>query len=289
MSARIIDGKKWAGVIQEEIRHEVEDLAQRFRSPGLGVILAGDHPASRIYVSRKEQACEEAGIKSVEIHLPAETTTEHILKEVQKLNLDPTIDGILVQLPLPAGVDEKRVLMAVDPAKDVDGFHPENVGLLSQGVPRFIPCTPLGVMELLKRENIPIKGRNAVVVGRSNIVGKPMSMLLLAQHATVTMCHSRTERLQVVCHSAEILVAAIGKPRFILGSWIRPGAVVIDVGINRIENESGGKAKIVGDVAFDEASQKASSITPVPGGVGPMTIAMLLRNTLESAKWRSLS
>lgn len=289
MSARIIDGKKWAGVIQEEIRHEVEDLAQRFRSPGLGVILAGDHPASRIYVSRKEQACEEAGIKSVEIHLPAETTTEHILKEVQKLNLDPTIDGILVQLPLPTGVDEKRVLMAVDPAKDVDGFHPENVGLLSQGVPRFIPCTPLGVMELLKRENIPIKGRNAVVVGRSNIVGKPMSMLLLAQHATVTMCHSRTERLQVVCHSAEILVAAIGKPRFIHGSWIRPGAVVIDVGINRIENESGGKAKIVGDVAFDEASQKASSITPVPGGVGPMTIAMLLRNTLESAKWRSLS
>lgn len=287
MAAKIIDGKKWAGVIQEEIRVEVAELAPRFRPPGLGVVLAGDHPASRIYVSRKEQACEAAGIRSVEAHLPADTSTLAVLREVQKFNEDPAIDGILVQLPLPMGVDEKRVLMAVDPSKDVDGFHPENVGLLSQGNPRFVPCTPAGVMELLKRENIPLVGRHAVVVGRSNIVGKPMGMLLLAQHATVTTCHSRTERLQVVCHSADILVAAIGKAGFIPGAWIRPGAVVIDVGINRIEPEGGGKAKIAGDVVFEEASPKAAWITPVPGGVGPMTIAMLLRNTLESAKRRS--
>ncbi|GMV64399.1 MAG: bifunctional protein FolD [Candidatus Hinthialibacteria bacterium] len=287
MAAKIIDGKKWAGVIQEEIRVEVAELAPRFRPPGLGVVLAGDHPASRIYVSRKEQACEAAGIRSVETHLPADTSTQAVLREVQKFNEDPAIDGILVQLPLPMGVDEKRVLMAVDPSKDVDGFHPENVGLLSQGNPRFVPCTPAGVMELLKRENIPLVGRHAVVVGRSNIVGKPMGMLLLAQHATVTTCHSRTERLQVVCHSADILVAAIGKAGFIPGAWIRPGAVVIDVGINRIEPEGGGKAKIAGDVVFEEASRKAAWITPVPGGVGPMTIAMLLRNTLESAKRRS--
>ena len=266
---------------------EVAELAPRFRPPGLGVVLAGDHPASRIYVSRKEQACEAAGIRSVEAHLPADTSTLAVLREVQKFNEDPAIDGILVQLPLPMGVDEKRVLMAVDPSKDVDGFHPENVGLLSQGNPRFVPCTPAGVMELLKRENIPLVGRHAVVVGRSNIVGKPMGMLLLAQHATVTTCHSRTERLQVVCHSADILVAAIGKAGFIPGAWIRPGAVVIDVGINRIEPEGGGKAKIAGDVVFEEASRKAAWITPVPGGVGPMTIAMLLRNTLESAKRRS--
>lgn len=287
MAAKIIDGKKWAGVIQEEIRVEVAELAPRFRPPGLGVVLAGDHPASRIYVSRKEQACEAAGIRSVEAHLPADTSTLAVLREVQKFNEEPAIDGILVQLPLPMGVDEKRVLMAVDPSKDVDGFHPENVGLLSQGNPRFVPCTPAGVMELLKRENIPLVGRHAVVVGRSNIVGKPMGMLLLAQHATVTTCHSRTERLQVVCHSADILVAAIGKAGFIPGAWIRPGAVVIDVGINRIEPEGGGKAKIAGDVVFEEASRKAAWITPVPGGVGPMTIAMLLRNTLESAKRRS--
>lgn len=287
MAAKIIDGKKWAGVIQEEIRVEVAELAPRFRPPGLGVVLAGDHPASRIYVSRKEQACEAAGIRSVEAHLPADTSTLAVLREVQKFNEDPAIDGILVQLPLPMGVDEKRVLMAVDPSKDVDGFHPENVGLLSQGNPRFVPCTPAGVMELLKRENIPLVGRHAVVVGRSNIVGKPMGMLLLAQHATVTTCHSRTERLQVVCHSADILVAAIGKAGFIPGAWIRPGAVVIDVGINRIEPEGCGKAKIAGDVVFEEASRKAAWITPVPGGVGPMTIAMLLRNTLESAKRRS--
>jgi len=287
VAAKIIDGKKWAGVIQEEIRVEVAELAPRFRPPGLGVVLAGDHPASRIYVSRKEQACEAAGIRSVEAHLPADTSTLAVLREVQKFNEDPAIDGILVQLPLPMGVDEKRVLMAVDPSKDVDGFHPENVGLLSQGNPRFVPCTPAGVMELLKREIIPLVGRHAVVVGRSNIVGKPMGMLLLAQHATVTTCHSRTERLQVVCHSADILVAAIGKAGFIPGAWIRPGAVVIDVGINRIEPEGGGKAKIAGDVVFEEASRKAAWITPVPGGVGPMTIAMLLRNTLESAKRRS--
>lgn len=284
MSARIIDGKKWAGVVHEEVRGRVAELAKRFRAPGLGVILVGDNPASRIYVSNKEKACEAVGIRSVEVTMPATVTTEEVLAEVRKLNADPAIDGILVQLPLPDQVDEERVLLAVSPDKDVDGFHPENVGLLSIGKPRFVSCTPAGILDLLDREGVELKGKRAVVVGRSNIVGKPVAMLLLARHATVTICHSRTELLQVVCHSADILVAAVGKAEMIRGSWVKPGATVIDVGINRVERGEGQKAKLVGDVCFAEAAEHASLITPVPGGVGPMTIAMLLRNTLLSAE-----
>jgi methylenetetrahydrofolate dehydrogenase (NADP+)/methenyltetrahydrofolate cyclohydrolase len=283
MSAHLIDGKKWAEVIQTEVKERVTNLTQQFRKPGLGVILVGDNPASRIYVTKKEKACQEVGIHSVEILMPAGSTTEQIITEVHKLNQDEQIDGILVQLPLPKGVDESKVLRSVHPEKDIDGFHPENVGLLSLGQPRFVPCTPLGIMELLDREGVEIQGKRAVVVGRSAIVGKPMAMLLLSRHATVTLCHSRTERLQVECHSADILVAAIGKAEMIPGAWIRPGATVIDVGINRIHKEGMEKPKLVGDVCFAEAALKAEKITPVPGGVGPMTIAMLLRNTLESA------
>ncbi len=284
MSARIIDGKWWASVIQEEVRQAAEALASGFRQPGLGVILVGDDPASRIYVTRKGQACKEGGIKSVEVVLPGTVTTEEVIGEVEKMNRDETLDGILVQLPLPKQIDSQRVVNAVCPEKDVDGLHPENIGLLAIGNPRFVSCTPAGVMELLDREGVEIKGKHAVVVGRSNMVGKPMSMLLLNRHATVTVCHSRTERLQVVCHSADILVAAVGKAEMIQGNWIRPGAVVIDVGINRIDVAGKSKQKLVGDVAFEEASRKASLITPVPGGVGPMTIAMLLKNTLLSAQ-----
>ena len=287
MSARIIDGKRWASVIQAEVRQAAEVLASGFRPPGLGVILVGDDPASRIYVTRKGQACKESGIKSVEVVLPGTVTTEEVIGEVEKMNQDETLDGILVQLPLPKQIDSQHVVNAVCPQKDVDGLHPENIGLLAIGNPRFVSCTPAGVMELLDREGVEIKGKQAVVVGRSNMVGKPMSMLLLNRHATVTVCHSRTERLQVVCHSADILVAAVGKAEMIQGNWIRPGAVVIDVGINRIDVEGKSKQKLVGDVAFEEASQRASLITPVPGGVGPMTIAMLLRNTLLSAQMRA--
>lgn len=287
MSAHIIDGKHWASVIHEEVRSAAEDLAKRFRQPGLGVILVGDDPASRIYVSRKGKACRENGIKSVEIVMPGSASTAEVVAEVEKLNNDDTLDGILVQLPLPAGIDAQRVVRAVRPDKDVDGLHPENIGLLALGNPRFVSCTPGGVMELLDREGVTIKGKRAVVVGRSNMVGKPMAMLLLNRHATVTVCHSRTERLQVECHSADILVAAVGKAEMIQGSWVRPGAVVIDVGINRIDVEGQAKQKLIGDVAFEEASQRASMITPVPGGVGPMTIAMLLKNTLQSAEMRA--
>ncbi len=288
MPARIIDGKRWAAVIHEEVRQAAEALASRFRQPGLGVILAGDDPASRIYVTKKGKACQENGIKSVEIVMPGTVTTEEVIGEVEKLNRDDTLDGILVQLPLPAGIDAQRVVQAVLPEKDVDGLHPENIGLLAIGNPRFVSCTPAGVLELLDREGVEIKGKRAVVVGRSNMVGKPMAMLLLNRHATVTVCHSRTERLQVACHSADILVAAVGKAEMIQGSWIRPGAVVIDVGINRMDVEGMTKQKLVGDVAFAEASQRASLITPVPGGVGPMTIAMLLKNTLLSAERKAV-
>lgn len=287
MPANIIDGKRWAATIQEEVRIASGDLSKRFRQPGLGVILVGDDPASRIYVTKKGKACRENGIKSIEVVMPAAVSTEDVISEVEKMNRDETLDGILVQLPLPKQIDAQRVVKAVLPEKDVDGLHPENIGLLAIGSPRFVSCTPAGVLELLDREGVEIKGKHAVVVGRSNMVGKPMSMLLLNRHATVTVCHSRTERLQVVCHSADILVAAVGKAEMIQGSRIRPGAVVIDVGINRIDVEGQAKQKLVGDVAFEEASGKASLITPVPGGVGPMTIAMLLKNTLLSAQRRA--
>jgi methylenetetrahydrofolate dehydrogenase (NADP+)/methenyltetrahydrofolate cyclohydrolase len=287
MTAKLIDGKKWAEAIRAEIREGVEALAKTFRPPGLGVVLVGEDPASRIYVTKKEQACEEVGIKSIEAKLPATVSTAEVLSKVQEFNQDDTLDGILVQLPLPKHVNEEQVLRAVLPDKDVDGFHPENVGLLWIGKPRFVSCTPAGILELLDREGVEIEGKRAVVVGRSNIVGKPMASLLLARHATVTICHSRTPVLQVVCHSADILVAAVGKPQMIRGDWVKPGAVVIDVGINRLPAEGDKKSKLVGDVCFEEAAQKASLITPVPGGVGPMTIAMLLKSTLISAQRRS--
>ena len=286
MAGKLIDGKHWASVIRGEIKEATGVLTKKNRSPGLGVILVGDHAPSRIYVTRKEEACEEVGIRSVESHLPETCTTEDILEKVAELNADDSIDGILVQLPLPDQADERKVLMAVSPDKDVDGLHPVNAGRLFVGQPRFVPCTPLGVMELLHRENVPIKGARAVVVGRSNLVGKPMAMLLLAEHATVTLCHSRTEDLGGVCREGDILVGAVGQPEMIQGSWVKPGAVVLDVGTTRKEQGEGKKAKLVGDVQFEEASKNASMITPVPGGVGPMTIAMLLKNTLQSAQWR---
>lgn len=278
--AEIIDGKKVSEHIRSQIAKGVEKLKQETGiTPGLAAVLVGDDPASEIYVRNKRRACSNAGIYSEEHKLPLETTEEELLTLVDKLNNDPKIHGILVQLPLPDHINVTRVLKAVSPLKDVDGFHPYNVGLLVEGNPRFIPCTPHGIIKMLEFYNIDISGKQAVVVGRSNIVGKPVSMLLLHRHATVTVCHSRTKPLDEVTRRADILVAAIGRANFITADMVKEGAVVIDVGINR--NEEG---KLTGDVDFEAVSQKASYITPVPGGVGPMTISMLLWNTLESAK-----
>jgi methylenetetrahydrofolate dehydrogenase (NADP+)/methenyltetrahydrofolate cyclohydrolase len=278
--AEIIDGKKVSEHIRSQIAKGVEKLKQETGiTPGLAAVLVGDDPASEIYVRNKRRACSNAGIYSEEHKLPLETTEEELLTLVDKLNNDPKIHGILVQLPLPDHINVTRVLRAVSPLKDVDGFHPYNVGLLVEGNPRFIPCTPHGIIKMLEFYNIDISGKQAVVVGRSNIVGKPVSMLLLHRHATVTVCHSRTKPLDEVTRRADILVAAIGRANFITADMVKEGAVVIDVGINR--NEEG---KLTGDVDFEAVSQKASYITPVPGGVGPMTISMLLWNTLESAK-----
>lgn len=278
--AEIIDGKKVSEHIRSQIAKGVKQLKQETGiTPGLAAVLVGDDPASEIYVRNKRRACSNAGIYSEEHKLPLETTEEELLTLVDKLNNDPKIHGILVQLPLPDHINVTRVLKAVSPLKDVDGFHPYNVGLLVEGNPRFIPCTPHGIIKMLEFYNIDISGKQAVVVGRSNIVGKPVSMLLLHRHATVTVCHSRTKPLDEVTRRADILVAAIGRANFITADMVKEGAVVIDVGINR--NEEG---KLTGDVDFEAVSQKASYITPVPGGVGPMTISMLLWNTLESAK-----
>ena len=278
--AEIIDGKKVSEHIRSQIAEGVEKLKQETGiTPGLAAVLVGDDPASEIYVRNKRRACSNTGIYSEEHKLPLETTEEELLTLVDKLNNDPKIHGILVQLPLPDHINVTKVLRAVSPLKDVDGFHPYNVGLLVEGNPRFIPCTPHGIIKMLEFYNIDISGKQAVIVGRSNIVGKPVSMLLLHRHATVTVCHSRTKPLDEVTRRADILVAAIGRANFITADMIKEGAVVIDVGINR--NEEG---KLTGDVDFEAVSQKASYITPVPGGVGPMTISMLLWNTLESAK-----
>jgi len=278
--AEIIDGKKVSEHIRSQIAEGVEKLKRETGiTPGLAAVLVGDDPASEIYVRNKRRACSNAGIYSEEHKLPLETTEEELLTLVDKLNNDPKIHGILVQLPLPDHINVTKVLRAVSPLKDVDGFHPYNVGLLVEGNPRFIPCTPHGIIKMLEFYNIDISGKQAVVVGRSNIVGKPVSMLLLHRHATVTVCHSRTKPLDEVTRRADILVAAIGRANFITADMVKEGAVVIDVGINR--NEEG---KLTGDVDFEAVSQKASYITPVPGGVGPMTISMLLWNTLESAK-----
>ncbi len=278
--AEIIDGKKVSEHIRAQIAEGVEKLkADRGITPGLAAVLVGEDPASEIYVRNKRKACATAGMYSEEHKLPETTTEQELLNLVDRLNNDPNIHGILVQLPLPDHINETKVLRAVSPLKDVDGFHPYNVGLLVEGNPRFISCTPHGIIKMLEFYDIDITGKEAVVVGRSNIVGKPVSMLLLHRHATVTICHSRTKPLDEVTRRADILVAAIGRANFITGDMVKEGAVVIDVGINR--NDEG---KLIGDVDFDAVSQKVSYITPVPGGVGPMTISMLLWNTLESAK-----
>jgi len=276
--AQIIDGKKIAAEIRAELAKEIEELKKEGLHPGLAVILVGDDPASRVYVNNKKKACAEIGIYSREYALPKETTQEELLNLIGELNQDPQIHGILVQLPLPDHLDERQVLEAISPDKDVDGFHPVNVGRLATGQPCLKPCTPAGIIELIDRTGIELKGKEAVVVGRSNIVGKPGAFLLLARHATVTICHSRTARLDEVCRRADVLVAAVGRPEMVTGDWVKPGAVVIDVGINRVEKG------LVGDVEFDTAKEKAGYITPVPGGVGPMTIAMLMKNTVEAAR-----
>ncbi|MBF0182365.1 MAG: bifunctional methylenetetrahydrofolate dehydrogenase/methenyltetrahydrofolate cyclohydrolase FolD [Magnetococcales bacterium] len=279
--ARIIDGKRIAADAREALRLEVEGLRAQGVEPGLAVVIVGEDPASRVYVNMKRKACEAAGIASFHHALPGDVTEAELLRLIGALNGDARVHGILVQLPLPRGIREQRVLEAMDPDKDVDGFHPRNVGLLTIGAPLFPPCTPFGVMELLRVEGIDPAGKHVVVVGRSNIVGKPMALLLLAAHATVTVCHSRTPDLARVVGEADILVAAVGRPRMIVGEWVKQGAVVIDVGTNRLADGS-----LCGDVDFASVEPRASYITPSPGGVGPMTIAMLLRNTVLSARRR---
>ena len=276
----IIDGNKIAQDIRNEVRQSAISLKeQKGIIPGLAVVLVGEDPASQVYVGRKAKACAEVGFLSREYKLPAETDEEKLLKIIRKLNRDKLIHGILVQLPLPKHISTEKIIAAIDPRKDVDGFHPYNVGALITGSPLFVSCTPQGIMELIARTGIDLKGKEAVVVGRSNIVGKPMALLLLAQHATVTICHSRTKDLPSVTRRADILIAAVGKAHMIKADMVKDGVIVIDVGVNRLEN-----GKLVGDVASDEVAAKASFITPVPGGVGPMTIAMLMKNTLDAAK-----
>lgn len=277
--AKIIDGKAVALRVKGEVREEVEHLKAKGIQTGLAVIIVGNNPASRVYVNNKKKACEEVGIQSFEYALPEETTEEELLALIDRLNKETEVDGILCQLPLPKHINEEKILYAIDPAKDADCFHPVNVGKLMIGNPVFQPCTPYGVMELIRESGIDVAGKECVVVGRSNIVGKPQCMLLLAQNGTVTVCHSKTQNLKEVCKRADILVVAIGKAKFIDASYIKEGAVVIDVGMNRDEN-----GKLCGDVDFESAKEVAGAITPVPGGVGPMTIAMLMRNTAMAAK-----
>ena len=284
--AQIIDGKAFAASLCKKIAAEVTDLKKDHTiTPALAVVLVGDDPASHIYVRAKSKQAEEAGMTTYENILPAETPESEVLSLVDTLNHDAAVNGILVQLPLPDGIGEKAVLSAVSPLKDVDGFHPENVGQLWSGGVGFVPCTPWGCLTMLKETLGELKGKRALVIGRSNIVGKPMAALLLAEHCTVTIAHSRTEDLPDRCREADILVAATGRAEMVRGDWIKPGAAVIDVGINRIPapEKGEGKTRLVGDVAFDEARKIAGFITPVPGGVGPMTIACLMRNTVIAA------
>jgi methylenetetrahydrofolate dehydrogenase (NADP+)/methenyltetrahydrofolate cyclohydrolase len=275
VTARIIDGKAVAAALRARLAERVAALPFR---PGLAVVLVGDNPASAVYVRNKDRAATSAGIGSHTIVLPADTAEAALLDEIARLNADPTVDGILVQLPLPAQIRSQVVIEAIDPAKDVDGFHPLNVGRLADNQPALVPCTPLGVMKLLESAGVTVGGARAVVLGRSAIVGKPMAALLLAANATVTIAHSRTSDLAGECRRAEILVAAVGRPELVRGDWISDGATVIDVGINRLPD-----GRLVGDVAFAEAVTRAGAITPVPGGVGPMTIACLLENTVSAA------
>jgi len=279
---KVLDGKKTA----KEIRREVTEGCTALRAshglvPGLTVVLVGEDPASQIYVRNKERAARKVGMNSNIVRLAADSNEEMVLETVRALNADASVHGILVQLPLPGGVGDQRVIETVDPAKDVDGFHPENAGRLFTGLPGFVPCTPAGVIELLKRNEIPLAGKHAVVIGRSNIVGKPISLLLQRANATVTMCHSRTQDLAGFCRSADILVAAAGNPRMVKGDWIRPGAAVMDVGVSEVDG------KLVGDVDFDAAQGIAGFITPSRRGIGPMTITMLLRNTLTAYRARN--
>jgi methylenetetrahydrofolate dehydrogenase (NADP+)/methenyltetrahydrofolate cyclohydrolase len=291
MAATMLDGKSIAKTVQAEIKLRVAEFSDQFQAaPLLAAVLVGDDPASHVYVRNKERACQRVGIQSQLHRMPADSTTEDVLGRVDRLNNDPAVNGILVQLPLPQGVDTQRILDAVDPDKDVDAFHPTNVGLISQGRPRYLPCTPHGIIQILFRSGIHTAGKNVCVIGRSDIVGKPMAMMLAQKNsalgpemanATVTLCHSRTRNLEEIAVRAEILIAAIGQPDFVTANMIKPGAVVIDVGINRTDKG------LVGDVDFEAASQIASQITPVPGGVGPLTVTMLLENTLAAANYQA--
>ena len=274
-----LDGKTVSAEIRAQVAQEVEELRERSIVPGLAVVIVGDDPASRTYVNNKKKACAAVGIYSEEYALPASVGQKELLALVRRLNEKQDISGILVQLPLPAGLDEQAVIETIDPRKDVDAFHPSNVGRIMTGNYRFVPCTPAGIMQLLHHESIGIEGKNCVVIGRSNIVGKPMAMLLMHENGTVTICHSKTRGLKEICRKADILVAAVGKPRFVTADMVKPGAVVVDVGMDR--DEAG---KRCGDVDFASVEPLASYITPVPGGVGPMTIAMLLTNTVTAAK-----
>lgn len=276
--AKIIDGKVISALVKKRVQNEVSDLKQKGVTVGLAVIIVGEDPASKVYVSNKKKACEALGIISEEYALPENTTNEELLALINELNRKPSINGILCQLPLPKHLDEKLIINSIDPNKDVDAFHPFNVGKIMIGDFHFLPCTPAGVMEMLEYEGIDVAGKNCVVIGRSNIVGKPMNMLLLHKNGTVTVCHSKTKNLAEICKKADILVAAVGRPNFVTADMVKPDAVVIDVGINRVDG------KLCGDVDFENVSKIASAITPVPGGVGPMTIAMLMQNTLTAAK-----
>ena len=303
MNARVLDGAAVAAAIRERVAGQVRELAARGVSPRLEVILVGDDPASRVYVGSKGKACEQVGIRSGTHHLAAGVGADELAALIAALNADPDVDGILLQMPLPKPLDGRAFLDLIDPGKDVDGFHPTNVGLLHQGRPAFVPCTPAGIIELLDRSGVALAGRRAVVLGRSEIVGKPMAALLLARHATVTVCHSRTADLAAVCREGDVLVAAAGKPALVTAAHVKPGAVVVDVGVNRVEDAAlvarlypgdaerqGQLARrgytLVGDVDFTAVGEVAGAITPVPGGVGPLTIAGLLQNTVTAARRR---
>lgn len=277
--AKLISGKEVSAQVKEQVKIENEQLKSKGIETGLAVIVVGNDPASRVYVNNKKKACEVVGFNSYEYALPEETTQRELLDLVEVLNNDRKVNGILVQLPLPKHIDETVIINAISPDKDVDAFHPINVGKIMINDYAFLPCTPAGIMELIKSTGVDINGKNCVVIGRSNIVGKPMSMLLLHSNGTVTICHSKTKNLPEICSKADILVASVGKPNFVTADMVKQDAIVIDVGINRLEN-----GKLCGDVKFDEVEPKASYITPVPGGVGPMTIAMLMKNTLTASK-----
>ena len=279
MSAKLLDGVSLSKKIKEELSTEVKKIKEMGVNPGLAVVIVGDNPASRVYVNHKKKDCEVLGINSYEYALGKDTTQEELLELIDKLNSDKNIHGILVQLPLPKQIDESVIIKSIAPHKDVDAFHPENVGKIVTGDYQFLPCTPAGVMDLIENENIDLCGKNCVIIGRSNIVGKPQALLMLHKNATVTICHSKTKNLKEICKTADILVVAMGRPKFVDDSFVSEGAVVIDVGINRMDD-----GKLCGDVDFDSVKEKASYITPVPGGVGPMTRATLMKNTVEAVK-----